>query len=150
MCLPEGYGVVSPCFVSVRGQLMKAADSAKDTTQPPLILCEGEILAKLGLECDRCLESVEYELLVGFSEEIRHGTGSEPLNIASWVEENTILNIPRKVLCSEDCCGLCHICGANRNTEACVCERGTDTRFDALKGLFGDEGGERDGNLPKR
>jgi len=33
-----------------------------------------------------------------------------------------ILEFPERFLCSEDCKGLCPICGCNRNLESCDCE----------------------------
>ncbi len=51
------------------------------------------------------------------------------------------LSIPMKVLCREDCKGLCPVCGKDLNEGTCSCDtRETDPRWDALKGLsFGDE-----------
>ena len=48
---------------------------------------------------------------------------------------------PFKDLCSEDCKGLCPICGANLNENSCSCtdESKVDLRFEKLLGLFSDE-----------
>jgi uncharacterized protein len=41
-----------------------------------------------------------------------------------------------KVVCGEDCKGLCPKCGANLNRETCDCEKDwEDPRFAALKKL---------------
>ena len=46
------------------------------------------------------------------------------------------LSIPMKVLCKEDCKGLCPVCGQNLNKGSCSCvTKDTDPRWDALKGL---------------
>ena len=117
------------------------------------------LTAKLLFECGRCLDIVEYELSLCFHEETELSAHSDIIDISPLIDENIILNIPQKVLCSEDCKGLCPVCGANLNVreeggvfsaESCGCERDGDPRFDALKSLFQNEGGERDGNLPKR
>ena len=50
------------------------------------------------------------------------------------------LSIPMKVLCKEDCKGLCPNCGQNLNEAACSCNlKEPDPRWDALKGLSFDE-----------
>jgi uncharacterized protein len=44
------------------------------------------------------------------------------------------LQVPMKILCSEECKGLCPNCGVNLNTGSCNCRREmTDERLAALK-----------------
>ena len=44
---------------------------------------------------------------------------------------------PTKVLCREDCRGLCRICGRNLNTGSCGCEDpGLDPRMSVVRDLF--------------
>lgn len=50
--------------------------------------------------------------------------------------EQLQLNIPMRVICREDCKGLCPDCGVNRNLESCTCnEARIDPRWEALRGL---------------
>jgi uncharacterized protein len=50
------------------------------------------------------------------------------------VKEQVLLALPISMLCSEDCKGLCMVCGCNSNTHACGCERRlVDPRFKKLK-----------------
>lgn len=49
--------------------------------------------------------------------------------------EQIFLELPMKVLCAEDCKGLCVQCGANLNETQCDCEAQVDPRWAALKGL---------------
>ena len=46
-----------------------------------------------------------------------------------------LLELPLAPLCSEDCQGLCPVCGANRNTEPCDCAPVADPRWAALDAL---------------
>ncbi|MDP4118561.1 MAG: DUF177 domain-containing protein [Bacillota bacterium] len=47
-----------------------------------------------------------------------------------------LINAPTKYLCSEDCKGLCPVCGKNLNEGECGCERNNqDPRFDILNNL---------------
>ena len=47
-----------------------------------------------------------------------------------------VLNLDSKLLCKEDCKGLCYRCGKNLNQEACSCQKELDPRFAALKQLL--------------
>jgi uncharacterized protein len=59
------------------------------------------------------------------------------LDLAPFVWEVLLLHLPERALCSEDCKGLCPICGHNKNEGDCGCrENDADPRFDALRGLM--------------
>jgi uncharacterized protein len=47
-----------------------------------------------------------------------------------------VLNMDSKLLCKEDCKGLCHRCGTNLNDGPCSCQKELDPRFAALKQLL--------------
>ena len=47
-----------------------------------------------------------------------------------------VLNMDSKLLCEEDCKGLCHRCGKNLNDGPCNCQKELDPRFAALKQLL--------------
>ena len=47
-----------------------------------------------------------------------------------------VLNMDSKLLCSDDCKGLCCGCGKNLNFETCSCEKEIDPRLAALKQLL--------------
>ena len=47
-----------------------------------------------------------------------------------------VLNLDSKLLCKEDCKGLCHRCGKNLNDGPCNCQKELDPRFAALKQLL--------------
>jgi len=50
------------------------------------------------------------------------------------IREQVLLSVPLKVLCRENCLGLCPVCGKNRNTEPCGCAQPIqDPRWSALK-----------------
>ena len=63
------------------------------------------------------------------------GKGVE-VNDIFW--EQVALDIPVKIVCSEQCKGICQICGGNRNREFCSCEGNRKPGpFDVLKNLKG-------------
>jgi len=76
------------------------------------------------------LELLPDDLDLGFYD----GAGIE-VNDIFW--EQVVLTIPAKVLCREECRGLCPRCGADRNREDCGCPAETGgTPFDVLKTLL--------------
>lgn len=53
-----------------------------------------------------------------------------------WLEQ-LHLAVPMKPLCRDDCGGLCSICGARVDDEACSCTPSVDPRWAALAALSG-------------
>jgi len=79
-------------------------------------------------ETDRAVELDEKDLDLDYYE----GGVIDGLRLLA---EQIFLELPMKVLCVEDCKGLCVQCGANLNETVCDCEPETDPRWSALKGL---------------
>ena len=49
------------------------------------------------------------------------------------------MNWPAKVLCGEDCKGICPVCGANRNEKDCGCDTVVlDPRMQKFQDVFKD------------
>lgn len=82
--------------------------------------------------CMRCLENARVDLAIRTRE--YEATGSEAseeattpyladdrLDLSAWGRDAVVLELPEKILCREECAGLCPGCGANRNVEACTC-----------------------------
>jgi uncharacterized protein len=64
--------------------------------------------------------------------------GHPVIDIAEDVRETLLLAVPLKLLCREDCAGLCPHCAANLNEGPCTCTaEPADTRWDALRRLRG-------------
>jgi uncharacterized protein len=43
------------------------------------------------------------------------------IDITEAVRQYTLMAVPMKALCDEDCAGLCHSCGKNLNKGKCNC-----------------------------
>lgn len=109
----------------------------------------GNISFSIEAPCSRCLETVrmnfipEIRLLLSPSDKIRddedldHETYSgDEVDIDNYLREQIAMTLPVKVICSDDCKGLCPNCGANLNKESCGCDKQwIDPRFAALKKL---------------
>ena len=61
------------------------------------------------------------------------------LDLQELVNEEVSLNLPTKILCSDDCKGLCPQCGANLNVSKCDCKKDVDPRLSALLQLLDEE-----------
>ncbi len=60
----------------------------------------------------------------------------EEINLITYFEDQLILDLPLAVTCSEDCKGLCSVCGINRNESPCNCLNKTSSSpFAILKDL---------------
>ncbi|MBQ3225937.1 MAG: DUF177 domain-containing protein, partial [Clostridia bacterium] len=56
------------------------------------------------------------------------------------IESNILVNLSLKYLCSDDCKGLCPVCGADRNLTDCSCGQDEiDPRMAGLKNLLIDD-----------
>lgn len=52
------------------------------------------------------------------------------------INDSIAMELPYSYRCKEDCKGLCHICGINKNEESCDCEKNQiDPRWQALKDI---------------
>jgi uncharacterized protein len=74
--------------------------------------------------CMRCLDLAAPRIEVEAREVERPGGGEEldspyieeeTLDLAGWARDAFVLALPVKVLCREDCAGLCTVCAANLN-----------------------------------
>lgn len=111
----------------------------------------GNATANIRLICDRCAEAfdtvVEFEIDERFKKEDAFSDEDEnpdvitltgtSVDLAEVVYTNLFMNLPSKNLCSEDCKGLCPVCGKNLNNGECGCKtETTDPRFDILDKLL--------------
>jgi uncharacterized protein len=61
----------------------------------------------------------------------------ELLDVDRWAHDAMLLAMPLRVLCREDCAGLCPVCGVDQNSGSCSCvETTVDDRWAALRDLL--------------
>ena len=59
------------------------------------------------------------------------------LDVDKLVYDEILINLPMKILCKEDCNGICNRCGANLNIETCDCDREVlDPRMSVIRDIF--------------
>ena len=119
---------------------------------------DGTIRAVIDLNCARCGQVVAFELYADYYYMFRLGEDSsllqkdvecssdedycvvyldEPIiDVAEVLQEQLTLSIPEKLLCNEDCKGLCHKCGALLASDNCSCvDENSDSPFAILKNM---------------
>ncbi|MFA3781975.1 DUF177 domain-containing protein [Melioribacteraceae bacterium 4301-Me] len=102
------------------------------------IILDCNVTAYAKLICDRCNSEFNKELhshyflsyLFSKSKRISDDENikfllpdSDKIDLTDDVVEYTKLSVPMKILCKEDCKGLCSKCGANLNEMQCKCEQ---------------------------
>jgi uncharacterized protein len=120
------------------------------------IFVNGHVDARAQVECDRCLKPIELPVNADF--ELEYITGSEyessevaelteaemsvsvfdgdAIDVDEIVKEQILLAVPTRMLCREDCKGICPQCGTDRNMGECKCvTEDIDPRWAALKNL---------------
>jgi uncharacterized protein len=95
--------------------------------------------------CMRCLEDAGHALAIDAREVDQPGGGEDlrspyldedELDVRSWARDALVLALPTQILCSEECRGLCGICGANLNEDPeHAHERDPDPRWAKLSEL---------------
>ena len=59
------------------------------------------------------------------------------LDVDQLVGNELTLNLPMRVLCSEDCKGICNRCGTNLNRGTCDCAgKSLDPRMSVIQDIF--------------
>jgi len=116
----------------------------------------GEIKARISAPCDRCLKEITIPIEIPFDlfyapadpgegrpgeHELRQRDldfavyEKDQIDLDGMVLEQLELSLPSRVLCREECRGLCPQCGADLNVEQCDCKTPPDPRWQALADL---------------
>ena len=70
--------------------------------------------------CGRCLEPGYYDISKAI-DIIKPASESKVIDITQIAREEIIIDYPIKLLCKNDCKGICAGCGNNLNKRVCVC-----------------------------
>lgn len=113
---------------------------------------EGETTVSLKIPCSRCLDDVETFFDIHISKNLDFNDTDEDrikeldeanyisgydLDVDVLVCNEIVIGFPLRVLCKEDCKGLCMVCGCNRNHETCDCDDTVlDPRMSVIRDIF--------------
>ena len=134
----NSYPVTEP--VTAEGQVRNTAG---------VLVMTGSIQTTIHGICDRCAtefdREIDFPLDVVLVTELANEENEDewvfPLegdsaDLDDIVRTVFVLNLDSKLLCKEDCQGLCCRCGKNLNDGPCNCQKELDPRFAALKQLL--------------
>jgi len=121
----ELEGVLSVGDLSIRPDeiksLMPLVMSAKVERAAGAIHATAKASGKFQYICGRCLEVCEKDFNQDFDFHYPIDPQVSYIDLGEDIREEIILGFPDKVLCAEECRGLCANCGANLNNEKCRC-----------------------------
>ncbi len=115
------------------------------------LMITGTCKMVLSIPCDRCLEPVATEFDLEFSKNVnlddtdvqadeldeKNYIDGYNLDVDKLLYNEMLIGWPMKVLCSEDCKGICNICGQNLNKGTCDCEdTSLDPRMSVIRDVF--------------
>lgn len=110
----------------------------------------GSVNMKFLTQCDRCLKDTEVDLNITFEREcagpeyevaedddLHEFMEGYQLDVDALLYNEITVNWPVKILCRDDCKGLCLVCGHDLNVGDCGCDTFVpDPRMAALKDIF--------------
>lgn len=130
--------------------------NAQATLKGEEVRVRGGIAGTVEAACDRCLAPVPLPLDLSFEARFIPAASYEEsqtvelqdedldfsvltddfIDLDELVREQVLLALPIRLLCRDDCRGLCPTCGGDLNEKPCDChEEARDPRWDALAAL---------------
>jgi len=115
------------------------------------LFIRGDVDLTVSIPCSRCLKEVPTDIRFSIDKEIKLENAvindeemedadyliGLHLDIDKLVYGEILVNWPMKVLCKEDCKGICKVCGKDLNKGDCGCQRTElDPRMAAIQDIF--------------
>ena len=125
--------------VKVSGEYLSTGDGR--------ISLRADVDSQADTRCSRCLEPVRIPVKAHVDALFDRMPDPEDPDLYSYeastvvltdaVQDALLLELPMQILCSEDCKGLCPVCGVNLNKHTCTCQEGAEVinPFSALKNI---------------
>lgn len=111
------------------------------------ISIKAEVASQADTRCSRCLEPVRvpvnatvdavYDRQPDPEDPDLYSFEASTVELTDAVRDALLLELPMRILCSEECKGLCPVCGINLNKGTCTCQEGAEVinPFSALKNI---------------
>ena len=138
MHLPVSYEITPEELSEVRGYTFAApvAVSGEFYNRAGIVTLKYTVSGTLDVVCDRCLTELKRDYSYDFSHTVVPSLQSEgdiydtylvaqhdSIDMNETAISDLLLMLPTKMLCREDCKGLCDICGCNLNERTCNCRK---------------------------
>ncbi len=112
-----------------------------------LVTIQGPVECTMSITCSRCLDDFTLELEASLDIKLTPRTKisrvsevelkrddmdiyyyeGDEIDLDPFIYEEVLLNVPIRPVCTENCKGLCPVCGKNKNVEDCQCDTATQT-----------------------
>jgi len=112
------------------------------------IIMDAQINLLANFDCDRCTKNFDrmidtkYKMVYMFGQKPMESDSininylqvdADKIDLTNDLRDYSLLSIPMKKLCKEDCKGLCYHCGKDLNEDQCDCNKTEiDTRWHPL------------------
>ena len=138
MHLPVDYTISPEELSEVRGYTFAAPVSVQGefSNRAGTVTLKYTVSCNLDAVCDRCLQEPRRDYSYDFSHTVVPSLQSEgdiydtylvaqhdSIDMNETAISDLLLMLPTKMLCREDCKGLCDICGCNLNETTCDCRK---------------------------
>ena len=114
------------------------------------IAVKGRVTGSYTAQCGRCLADTEDEFDIKIDDKFMHMSIDKDntdyylyqggyIDLTVPLIDNILLSFPGVILCSENCKGLCEVCGINLNETQCSCEKhdkNINIKMEKLKDYF--------------
>ena len=143
---PDMSDIASGSIISIK-QPPRAAGNV--TNSAGVLTFSANVDAVYECVCARCLKEFDYPVYKRITAILtERGEGENPdgyflqgdkVDIDEIIITELILDIDERLLCGEDCAGLCERCGADLNEGPCACKAKVDPRLAVLGQLLENE-----------
>ena len=138
MHLPVSYEITPEELSEVRGYTFAApvAVSGEFYNRAGIVTLKYTVSCTLDVVCDRCLTELKRDYSYDFSHTVVPSlqiagdiydtylvAQHDSIDMNETAISDLLLMLPTKMLCREDCKGLCDICGCNLNERTCNCRK---------------------------
>lgn len=110
-----------------------------------------DVTATLLSRCVRCLGAVQLPVRAQIDAVFARAQAPDDpdlyvfeastIELTDSVRDALLLELPIRILCKEECMGICPVCGVDRNVVSCTCQEGGEVTnpFAALKEFLHDD-----------
>jgi uncharacterized protein len=99
--------------IHVKANLVKVGD---------VIAADTKVSSDFGYVCARCLENFYRIQTRSYKFDLEINPENEYVDLGEEIRQELILDNPCRLLCKEDCKGICMGCRVNLNLEQCKCK----------------------------
>jgi uncharacterized protein len=124
---PDGLDLKESFPVELIGQTQSDAVQfiSPFEVEAKIVRIDNEVIAGVAVKshyesfCSRCLEELKQDWTTKFTLTFDTKEYTEFIEMDEDIRQELVLNLPVRILCREDCKGLCIDCGANLNKKEC-------------------------------